>query len=358
MVTLAKGLDSERFEQRILVGAVGGNEGDYLALRAPDVDVVAVPGLGRDPSPLGDPRALHRIRREIRGFRPHIIHTHTAKAGALGRIAARVTGSPNTVHSFHGHLLHGYFSPATTRAVTFVERTLARRTTALVAEGARVRDELLSAGVGRAGQWSVLPPGIDLPPAPARDSARRALDLTSSASIIAFVARLTAVKRPDRFARVALEVARSKTDSHFVIVGEGELLDELRAELKPLGPRAHFVGWRSDVEVAYAAADIVVLTSDNEGMPYTLIEAALSGRPVVATKVGSVDEVVDDGVTGILTDCDAGSLARGVLRILDDAGLRDRMGRAAATRAQREFSASRLVDDAASLYDRIASATG
>jgi glycosyltransferase involved in cell wall biosynthesis len=356
VTALADGLDPRRFEQRLLVGDVEEGEADYLALRAPHVAAERVHGLGRTPSPIGDLRALASIRRVIREFRPHVVHTHTAKAGVLGRTAAMLARSPIRVHTFHGHLLHGYFSPFVTKAVVAAERAYARRTTRLVAVGARVRDELLAAGIGRPEQYVVVPPGIQLPPAPTREAARAALGVAGEHPTVAFVARLTPVKRPDRFADVARRVAASQPDAIFLVAGEGDRLDDLRHRLAPLGNRVRFLGWRSDVEVIYAAADMVLLTSDNEGMPVSLIEAASVGCPAVTTRVGSAHEVVLDGQTGLVVDVDAEALARATLELLGDRAVRDRFATAARAHARDHFSSERLVSDTARLYDELTAA--
>jgi hypothetical protein len=155
VTALVEGMDRSHFDHRLLTGSVGPGEADYVELRAPTLPLTRVPGLGRAPKPLDDLRALQRLRQEMRSFRPHIVHTHTAKAGVLGRIAASSTGVPAVVHTFHGHLLHSYFSPTVTRGVVHTERILARGTTRLVAVGSKVRDDLLAAGIGRADQHSV-----------------------------------------------------------------------------------------------------------------------------------------------------------------------------------------------------------
>ena len=144
---LTRGLDPSRFEQLLLAGTVGPGEEDYVDLRAPELPVHRVRGLGRDPDPLGDARALRELSRALGRFQPDIVHTHTAKAGLLGRLTARRHRVPATVHTFHGHLLHGYFSPARPRLVVAAERALAWRTTGLVGVGAQVPDDLLRAGV-------------------------------------------------------------------------------------------------------------------------------------------------------------------------------------------------------------------
>jgi glycosyltransferase involved in cell wall biosynthesis len=180
------------------------------------------------------------------------------------------------------------------------------------------------------------------------------LGLPADVAVVGFVARLTQVKRPDRFIDTALRLARDHPDVVFAIAGEGELLEELRAQAQPLGDRVFFLGWRGDVETLYSACDIVMLTSDNEGMPVSLIEAASLGLPSVTTRVGSAPEVVLDGVTGFVTDGDVDSLAAATRRLLDDAQLRRTMGDAALHHAQQEFAAARLVSDITDLYLRIA----
>jgi glycosyltransferase involved in cell wall biosynthesis len=355
VTALARHLDALGFEQRLLVGSVGRDEADYLELRAPDVEVVRIPGLGRSPSPAGDAKALGAIVAEIRRFRPEIVHTHTAKAGVLGRAGAILGRAPHRVHTFHGHLLHGYFSPSRTRAVVAVERSFARATTRLVAVGARVRDELLAAGIGRPEQYTVVPPGLELPPAPTRGQARECLGLPADVPVVAFVARLTGVKRPDRFVALARLVVRSCPDAVFVVAGEGEGLAEMQREAADLGNRMRFLGWRSDVETIYAAADLTALTSDNEGMPVSLIEAAAVGCPAVTTDVGSAGEVVEHGVSGFVTPPDPVALADAAIRLISDPALCARFGAAAEARAQQRFTRQRLVADIAALYEDILS---
>ncbi|MCU1487009.1 MAG: glycosyltransferase family 1 protein, partial [Actinomycetia bacterium] len=351
VVALTRGLDPERFDHRVLAGSVGPDEADYVELRAPDVHPVLVPGLGRRVDPTGELRALAFLRREMASFRPHIVHTHTAKAGVLGRVAAKLTRVPVTVHTFHGHLLTGYFGGAGQRAVVATERTLARRTTALVAVGAQVRDDLVAAGIGRADQYTVVPPGVTVE---ARDPgpARAALGVPEGVPVVAFVARLTAIKRPERVVAVARRVLEVHPDARFVVAGEGPLLEDLKAAAAPFGDRFVFLGWRPDVDVVYAAADLALLTSANEGMPVSLIEAAAAGRPVVSTRVGSVAEVVVDGETGVLVDQDVDALAEAVLGLLADGDRRRAMGVAAAAWAAERFGTQRLVDDISGLYER------
>lgn len=348
---LGRGLDPTRFDHRLYAGAVADDEADYVELFDSDVVPIHVAGLGRAVRPFDDARALAQLTTLMRRFRPHIVHTHTAKAGLLGRLAAVMSRAPARVHTYHGHLLHGYFSPARTRQVVRLEKALAARCDNLVAVGEQVRDDLLDAGIGRAGQYVVVPPGTRLPRLPTRECARRALGLPPDDPVVAFVGRITGVKRPDRFVAVAREIRRTLPETRFVVCGDGDQMEELKAaaDLAPL-----LLGWRRDVETVYAAADLTLLTSDNEGMPVSLIEAALAGVPAVATRVGSVAEVVQDGVTGLVVDPTVEDLTQAALTLLRDPALRSRMGHEARTAAAARFGEERLVRDMEDLYTSIA----
>jgi len=348
-------LDPGRFDQRLLTGTVGEGEVDELALRPRDFPFTRIDGLGRAPNALADPRALARVTSEVRAFRPHIVETHTAKAGVIGRLAARAARVPATIHAFHGHLLHGYFPPITTRAVVLTERMLARGTTSLVSVGSTVRDELLAAGIGRPAQYTVIAPGVELTAPLDRAQARVRLGVPTDGVVVAFVGRLAGVKRPDRFARVAAQVAARRDDVHFVVAGDGEgrAALEAAAESSELRGRMTLLGWRADVTDVYAACDLVLLTSDNEGMPLSLVEAAAAGRPGVTTAVGSAPEVVVDGVTGYVRAPQDDALAASVLHLCDDADVRERMGRAALDRARARFSRAAMVTEMAALYERV-----
>jgi len=349
---LTRGLDRDRFESRLVAGDVGEGEADFIELRDPDLPVVKIPALGRSLRIGDDLRAFIAIRQTIRDYRPDIVHTHTAKAGLLGRIAAATCRVPVRVHTFHGHVLHGYFNRWVTRAVRIIEGLLARQTSVLVTVGSQVRDDLIWAGIGRADQYVVIPPGAALEELPNRVSARGSLGLPIKQPVVLFVGRLTSIKRPDRLIEAIDLVLKRRPDVILAIAGEGDLLEETRVLAEPLGPSVRFLGWRRDITCLYAAADCMVLTSDNEGMPVTLIEAAMAGVPSVTTDVGSAQEVVLNEVTGIVVESSASAIADGLIRLLDG-DLRDKMGTAARARAESKFGTKRLVADHEALYERL-----
>jgi glycosyltransferase involved in cell wall biosynthesis len=324
-------------DQALLTGEVQHGEADHLALRSPQTPFTRVPGLGRSPRPGDDLRALAFLTRELRRRRPDVVHTHTAKAGTLGRLAARAARVPGVVHTFHGHLLHGYFSPTVTRAVVTTERVLARTTDRIVAVGDRVRDDLLGAGIGRAAQYIVIPPGISVGTSPSRADAKAALGLDGP--VVATVGRLIPIKRPDRL----LAVARLLPEVTFLVAGEGPLLQQSRVDA-PANVR--FLGWRGDVETVHAAADVALLTSDNEGMPVSLVEAAMCGTPAVSTDVGSAREVV----TGEVVGTDPAELAAALRRVLAQD-----LGPQARATAEQRFGVQGMVDAHRALYAEVAS---
>jgi glycosyltransferase involved in cell wall biosynthesis len=352
VVALTEGLDGAGYRVAVATGRPGSGEAEHLGLRPAELRLRRVPGFGPAPHPTDDARALRALHRLVRRARPDLIHTHTAKAGVLGRLVARRAGIP-VVHTFHGHLLHGYFGPLGTRATVAVERRLAPWTDVLIAVGKRVRDDLLAAGIGRVGQYEAIPPGVSAPPTVPRAEARARLAIAPQAEVIAAVGRLTSIKRPERLLDIAAMLRRQGRPVTVVLCGDGDLRTELAARSAREGLDVRFLGWREDVGTVYAAADAVVLSSDNEGMPVALIEAALCGRPVVATDVGGVSEVVDHGRTGFVVPPTAQDLVAGVQRLLADSELRARVGAAAVEHATQRFSTRALVDATVRVYERV-----
>ena len=349
VTNLMRGLDPLEFDPWLITGHCGDDEADYLRTQAPDVRAIRLDGLGRSVRPKADLTSTHRLSALLRDLMPDVVHTHTAKAGVVGRGAVRLSRCrAATVHTYHGHLLHGYFAPAKTRAVVAVERMLARRTDRLVAVADQVRDDLLAAGVGRLGQYDVIPPGLTLGPLPDPASARAELGLPTEVPVIAMLGRLTAIKRPDRFAEAVRIVHRRFPQAWFAVAGSGDLEAELRAQLAGL-PVA-MLGWRSDIETVLAAADALVLTSDNEGTPLSLIQAGLAGLPVVATDVGAVSSVVEEGRTGLLAAPSPQGVADALGKLLEDPDLRTRLGTTARSSMAQRYGPETMVARHAALY--------
>ena len=336
-------------QQSLVRGTPGADEGDYFEGSPLLARTTTVHGLGRSPKPLDDLRALVSLVRLLRRERPDVVHTHMAKAGVLGRIAACMARVPVRIHTFHGHLLHGYFGALATRVVVATERLMRRVTTHSVVVGSSVHRDLVGARVVDARRSSVINPGVEPFALADRLEARRTLGLPVDGDVVMYVGRLAQIKRPDRFLDLADDLA-GHDSAVFALVGDGPLGDECRARVART-PNAVALGWQRNLGTLLAAADVVVLCSDNEGVPLLLIEAALAGRPVVTTDVGAVRDVVRDGDTGLLVPAgDRAALARAVRSLLADPELRTRLGAAARDRALSEMTASAAVDRHVELY--------
>jgi glycosyltransferase involved in cell wall biosynthesis len=348
---LLRGIDAQIFDQELVTGYCADDEADYLEKVATDVKAVRIDGLGRSIKPRADLTALFAIIKEIRRFKPDVIHTHTAKAGVVGRVGSILSGHKSVrVHTFHGHLLNGYFGAGKTKLVILVEKFLALFTDQLLAVGARVKDDLLAAGIGNQSKFGVMPPGLQLAEVPSRSSARRELSLNDDAVYCAFIGRITQIKRPDRFLDVVTEIKSHGIDLHFVVAGAGELLQYCQDRAESENLPVTFLGWREDIEVVLAAADFVLLTSDNEGTPLSLIQAGMVGIPVVATNVGSTNEIVVNGETGLLTDLSVKELSDAVAKVATDSALRAKMGTAGREYTMARYGVARLVKDHQDLY--------
>ncbi|MEW6224331.1 MAG: glycosyltransferase [Chloroflexota bacterium] len=352
-VTLAnQGLTRRGWDTLLVHGRIQPDELE-IELPVEDVATLRVESLARPIRPVADLRAAASLLNVVRSFRPDIIHTHHSKAGMVGRSVAFVARVPS-VHTFHGHVFEGYFSPRVSASIVAAERLLATRTTRLIALGPLQRDDLLARGIGRADRFEIVPLGLDLHrfrPADRR-LAREQLGLPADALILVFVGRLVPIKRVDRMIRAFTRLRARRPDARLYVIGDGTEREpaETQAAEAGVGEAVTFCGWRTDTEAWYAAADFVCLSSDNEGTPLAIIEAAAAGRPAVATAVGGVADVVIDGVTGLLASAtDEDALAGALIRLADDPDLRARLGEAAPDAAAR-FGAERLVDDLERIY--------
>ena len=351
---LMRGFNAADFDHRLYTGYCAADEADYLETVATDVQAIRIDGFGRRVSLGGDIRAFAALVKEIRTFKPHVIHTHTAKAGFLGRIASIISLQPSIrVHTFHGHLLNGYFGSFKRLLVVIAEKILAIFTDQLLAVGEKVRRDLLNAGVGKKEKFGLMPPGLVINKLPAKDESLKSFGLSNSRLQCAFIGRITQIKRPDRFLDVVSEVKKRGIDLDFFMAGDGELLEGCRKRIADQKLPVTVLGWQSDIEKVLSAADIVVLTSDNEGTPLSLIQAGMAGLPVVTTNVGSVPEIVLDGVTGIITDLDVQKIANALEKLATDKALQERLGLAAQEFTLANFGVQRLVLDHEELYKKL-----
>jgi glycosyltransferase involved in cell wall biosynthesis len=359
---LTAGLEPRGYRTTLVAGELARGESSmaFVADRL-GVDVVPLAQLHREVSPVRDLVAAVRLARLIRAERPDIVHTHTAKAGAVGRVAAVLAGGrrrPLIVHTFHGHVLRGYFGPVRTTAFRLLETLLAGSTDALVAVSPQVRDDLVALGIARRGKFAVVRLGIELErrvlagPG-AREETRRLLGVPEGRFLVGWVGRMTGVKRTNDVLR-ALELLRERgVDAGLCLVGDGPDRDGVERTAHRLGIARYclYLGYQEEIARWYAAVDAVVLPSANEGTPVSVIEALAAGRPVVATRVGGVPDVVTDGADGFLVEVgDVAALADRLARLAADAGLRESMGAAGRAGVLSRYAVDRLVDDVDRLY--------
>ncbi len=274
----------------LLAGDPEGREGSMAGEAGRiGLSVIHVPHLRRPVSPVADLQAFVWLFRYFRREKPAIVATHTAKAGTLGRLAAALAGVPVIVHTFHGHVLDGYFGRFTTSFFLQVERWLGRLTTEFIAISPEVAADLDRLKIGR-GKTTIVRLGLELQYllTPETGRLRADLGLPAGVPLVGIVGRLVPIKALDLFLEAAALVAAEHPEAHFAIVGDGELWDWLHAEVgrRGLAERVHLTGWRRDLAAVYGDLDMVVCCSLNEGTPVSLIEAAAAGRPVIGTQVG------------------------------------------------------------------------
>jgi glycosyltransferase involved in cell wall biosynthesis len=367
---LAKGLESRGYHTTLVAGRLAKGE-DSMAFVAEElgVDVIALRELHREISPVYDPVAVARIAREIRRVRPHILHTHTAKAGAVGRAAALLAGDaapPVVVHTYHGHVLRGYFDPVLTQIFKETERALARHTTRLIAVGPQVRDDLVELGVAPAEQFSVIRLGIDLDSrvlndATVREQHRRLFGIPDDRFVVGWIGRMTAIKRVPDVLTSFKRLLDLGVDATLCLVGDGPDREDVERQAKELGIARHIisVGYQRDVSPYYALFDALLLPSANEGTPVVAIEALAAQRPVVATRVGGVPDVVTEGEDGFLLEVgDIDGIANALATLARDPELRSRMGKSGRERVLPRYRVERLVDDVDALYRELLSQQG
>jgi len=379
-ILLTSELDRIGYKTILVKGSEGEREGDMMYLAGTKgVKPVVIPELGREIGIKNDIIAFFKLYKLIRQEKPDIVHTHTAKAGTLGRVAAWLAGAPIIIHTFHGHVLTGYFGKFKSWFFIQIEKILAFISTRLITLSDELKKELINMGIGREEKFEVVPLGLELKPfleinpstspfdkgGQEGDFSRggrggiigefkKELGLSEDTVLIGTVGRLVAIKGHRYFLESAKIILNSRfTDLRFVIVGDGELRKELEDYAKELGivNDVIFTGFREDLPKIYADLNIVVLTSINEGTPVSIIEAMASGKPVVATNVGGVPSLVKNGITGFLVSPKrVDLLAKAILKILNAPLSAKKMGEEGRRIVFPQYDVSQLVERMNVLY--------
>jgi glycosyltransferase involved in cell wall biosynthesis len=362
VVLLTAGLDPKRFDSRLVSGRENAGEGSMLDYAlAHGVQPIIIPEIVGEFS-LGprEFKALAQLYRLMRREKPDVVHTHTAKAGFVGRVAARLARVPVVVHTFHGHVLQGYYNPVKTSLLRRMERALARVTDCILAVSEGVKQDLVAYGVAAPEKILVMPLGLELEPFldghAARGAFRREWHLQASDRLVGIVGRIFPIKNHYLFLDAAALVAQEEPAARFVIVGDGLLRAEIEHQAQALGlsDRVIFTGWRRDLPSIYADLDVLAVTSNNEGTPVSAIEAMAAACPVVATRVGGLPDLIRDGETGLLVPpADAPAVAAAIVRLLRQPGEARRLGQAGRAMVRERFAVQRLVSDMEQLYQAL-----
>jgi glycosyltransferase involved in cell wall biosynthesis len=338
---LAEELPKLKIETFIATGFVQGSEQEDPS--AKNIKVIRIPSLGRQFNPIKDHLAFKQLLKVVKEVKPDILHTHTFKAGYVGRMKTEEINKAagkrvKFVHTFHGHLFDDpEFSGLKSSIITSLERRFAKRTDAIVTVGAQVSKELLEREIGQPEQFTNIPPGVEPLKIP---KAKQRKKIT-----IGWIARVTGVKNPLR----ALEIAKQFPDAQFLIAGGGDLLDQVKAQAPK---NTKVLGW-TDAAKLFASSDIILSTSENEGMPIALIEAQLASKPVVATNVGGVAEVIINNKTGFVTKKNTQDLAKALEKLIASKALRTVQGKAGKAHATRAFSVEKMIQAHVSLYKKL-----
>ena len=328
-------------DSKLATGFVQGSEVEDPSVS--QLPVIRINHLGRKISLVNDYKAWRELREAVRECNPEIIHTHTFKAGLIGRL---VRGKHKHIHTFHGHLFEdNSFSGLEKKIITLVEKWLAPRANVLVSVGLNVGKELREAGIGVGQKWVSIAPGVEALTLLEKSEARKLIGVNESEMLIGWMARMTSVKNPN----LLLQVASRLPDVQFVMAGGGDLLETIKSNAPE---NVKVIGW-ADAATFWSAVDIAISTSDNEGMPVALIEAQLAGLPVIATNVGSNSEVIQDEVTGLIASRSVDALVGAVNRFTSLPSLIRTQGDKGRVRASKEFSLEKMIRSHADLYREV-----
>ena len=364
-----RGLDKVRYDLLLVAGGPPPRrpedreseaaDANIAAVQAAGVRLIRIPRLVRELSPLSDLAALGSLMRVIGRERPGIVHTHTSKAGFLGRWAAWLCRVPVIIHTPHGHVFWGYFGPWKTRCFVLLERWTARITRTIVTLTPQERDDHLRFRIAPEEKFAVIHSGVDLPLFDAaphdRFKIRAELDIPPDHLIIGTAGRLTPVKGHIHLLEAAVRILATRPDTTFVFLGEGELKMRLLEQAEALGVanKVRFPGWRPDVAAVMSVFDVFVLPSLNEGMGRVLIEAMALSMPIVASRIGGIKDLVTNGGNGMLVPPgDAAAIASAVLALLGNDQKRLAMG-SEGRRMAGNYSAQRMVKKIEALYDQL-----
>jgi glycosyltransferase involved in cell wall biosynthesis len=340
LLGFVESLDQNVFEHTLITGVCEENEIDLVSKTDFKGSIIYLPRMKKSIGLVSDLITIYQIRKILRELNPDIVHTHTSKAGAIGRVSAlTLFRKPYLVHSFHGHVLSGYFSKLKSGLILGIEKFLSKKTDVLVADSKHVKSDLLAKGIGGKSVWKVVPPGIRKQPIIDLDTVRDQLLIPREIFLICWIGRFTKIKDPflavESFAKFE---QKSSKKVCLLMVGDGELFEPVSNLVAQINSSIKLVGWKTDVSAYLAAADLLLLTSLNEGFGIVVAEAGWYGKPTLSTKSGGVNEFIIDGVTGFLVGSTPDQIAISMLKLHNDQKLLTEVGKKAKAQTMESYS--------------------
>ena len=320
LADLHESLSAPEFSHTLITGVCAENEIDILNGHAEDSSIIQIKTMGRAPSVLGDISTFFALRKVLKQISPDIVHTHTSKAGVLGRIAAiSLRKNISIVHTYHGHHLYGYFSKFIVNVIVLIERLISLKTNLLIADSTQVMVDLKKVKVGSKNIWRVIPPGIRSLNIMSREDARSEINIEENVFIICWIGRFAEIKNP-LLALTSYNQLPSKVRniSSMIMIGEGKLMPECKEYSEKNNLNVVFPGWESNIGPYLAAANVLLITSKNEGFGMVIAEAGFFGVPSLSTDVGGVREFIEDGINGILVQATPFDIASNIMTLSSD----------------------------------------
>ncbi len=363
------------FETLLIVGEKENHEKDaFFLAQQMGITTLSIPDMGRSLHPYRDYKAYKNVQKIIKNFKPDIVHTHAAKPGAIGRLAATSVSDTIIVHTYHGHVFHSYFGRLKTKFIINTERFLAKRSDVLIAISDQQKKELVEEfKIAGNDKFRIIPLGFELEKfhenqEQKRKKFREEFKLGNAEIAIGIIGRLVPIKNHSLFLEgIDYVMKTTQKKIRAFIIGDGETKKELQEKAKKMGIRFASIGdntdeaasliftsWRSDIDIVNAGLDIIVLTSLNEGTPVSLIEAQAANKPIVSTRVGGIADIVIENETALLSDVgDTAGFQKNLLKLVEDEPLRNCLGKKGADHVQQKFRVERLVKDMKNLYQEL-----
>jgi glycosyltransferase involved in cell wall biosynthesis len=355
LTDLHQSLNDKEFSHTLITGVCSSDEIDVLDSQRGDRNIIKLKTMGRAPSLVADLKTFLKLRKLLSGIAPDIVHTHTSKAGVLGRLAAiSIRRDITVIHTYHGHTLYGYFAKIIVKVNILIEQILAVKTDLLIADSTQVMIDLKKVRIGDKRAWIVIPPGIRSLQKISKKLARNRIGVGNGIFLICWIGRFAEIKNPllalKSFKNLPLNV---RTKAEMVMVGEGMLLEESISYVNENKLNVNFAGWNSDISPYLAASDLLLVSSKNEGFGMVIAEAGFFKIPAISTNVGGVREFIKNGSNGILAESNPEDISERILKLYKNPITLKRLGLNAHKTTLEKFTINSFIESHKSIYRQI-----